>query len=135
MSSVCGALQQLAGWQSLFYATLVLTLLLLPGAVYALPDTESSGDRSFDVPGGILLGFTAGLFLFGITQGQGAGFASPSSWGSFVGAALAAVGFAWRITRARHPFVSPALFRNRGDVAGGGVGVFSLFRQPFWPSF
>ena len=28
-----GALQQLAGWQSLFYATLVLTLLLLPGAL------------------------------------------------------------------------------------------------------
>jgi len=123
---VGGALQQLAGWQSLFYATLVLTLLLLPGAVYALPDTESSGDRSFDVPGGILLGLAAGLFLFGITQGQGAGFASFSSWGSFVGAALAAVGFAWRITGARHPFVSPSLFRNRRYVAAVIVGYFSV---------
>ena len=123
---VGGALQQLAGWQSLFYATLVLTLLLLPGAVYALPDTESSGDRSFDVPGGILLGLAAGLFLFGITQGQGAGFASVSSWGSFVGAALAAVGFAWRITGARHPFVSPSLFRNRRYVAAVIVGYFSM---------
>ena len=123
---VGGALQQLAGWQSLFYATLVLTLLLLPGAVYALPDTESSGDRSFDVPGGILLGLTAGLFLFGITQGQGAGFASFSSWGSFVGAAFAAVGFAWRITGARHPFVSPSLFRNRRYVAAVIVGYFSM---------
>ena len=123
---VGGALQQLAGWQSLFYATLVLTLLLLPGAVYALPDTESSGDRSFDVPGGILLGLAAGLFLFGITQGQGAGFASFSSWGSFVGAALAAVGFAWRITGARHPFVSPSLFRNRRYVAAVIVGYFSM---------
>jgi DHA2 family metal-tetracycline-proton antiporter-like MFS transporter len=123
---VGGALQQLAGWQSLFYATLVLTLLLLPGAFYALPDTESSGDRSFDVPGGILLGLAAGLFLFGITQGQGAGFASFSSWGSFVGAALAAVGFAWRITGARHPFVSPSLFRNRRYVAAVIVGYFSM---------
>ena len=123
---VGGALQQLAGWQSLFYATLVLTLLLLPGAVYALPDTESSGDRSFDVPGGILLGLTAGLFLFGITQGQGAGFASFSSWGSFVGATFAAVGFAWRITGARHPFVSPSLFRNRRYVAAVIVGYFSM---------
>ncbi len=123
---VGGALQQIAGWQSLFYATLVLTLLLLPGAFYALPDTESSGDRSFDVPGGILLGLAAGLFLFGITQGQVAGFASPSSWGSFVGSALAAVGFAWRITSARQPFVSPALFRNRGYVAAVIVGYFSM---------
>src|SRR5215208_4930530 len=123
---VGGALQQLAGWQSLFYATLVLTLLLLPGAVYALPDTESSGDRSFDVPGGILLGLAAGLFLFGITQGQGAGFTSFSSWGSFVGAALAAAGFVWRITTATHPFVSPSLFRNPGFVAATMVGFFSM---------
>jgi DHA2 family metal-tetracycline-proton antiporter-like MFS transporter/DHA2 family florfenicol/chloramphenicol resistance protein-like MFS transporter len=123
---VGGALQQLAGWQSLFYATLALTLLLLPGAFYALPETRSSGERSFDVPGGILLGSAAGLFLFGITQGQVAGFASISSWGSFAGAAIAAVGFAWRITGAEHPFVSPALFRNRGYVAAVIVGYFSM---------
>jgi DHA2 family metal-tetracycline-proton antiporter-like MFS transporter len=121
-----GVLQQLAGWHSLFYATLFLTLLLLPGAFYALPETEPSGERSFDVPGGILLGFAAGLFLFGITQGQVAGFASISSWGSFAGAALAAVGFAWRITGAEHPFVSPALFKNRGYVAAVVVGYFSM---------
>jgi DHA2 family metal-tetracycline-proton antiporter-like MFS transporter len=123
---VGGVLQQLAGWQSLFYGTLALTLVLLPAALYVLPDTEPTGDRSFDVPGGILLGLAAGLFLFGITQGQGAGFGSPSSWGSFGGAALAAVGFAWRITGARHPFVSPSLFRNRGYVAAVIVGYFSM---------
>jgi MFS transporter, DHA2 family, metal-tetracycline-proton antiporter len=123
---VGGVLQQLAGWQSLFYATLALTLLLLPGAFYALPETRSSGERSFDLPGGILLGSAAGLFLFGITQGQVAGFASLSSWGSFAGAALAAVGFAWRITGAEHPFVSPALFKNRGYVAAVIVGYFSM---------
>jgi MFS transporter, DHA2 family, metal-tetracycline-proton antiporter len=123
---VGGALQQLAGWQALFYGTLFLTLLLLPAAFYALPETESAGDRSFDVPGGILLGLAAGLFLFGITQGQGAGFGSVSSWGSFAGAALAAAGFAWRITTADHPFVSPALFENRGYVAAVIVGFFSM---------
>ena len=123
---VGGVIQQLAGWQSLFYATLTLTLLLLPGALYALPNTESSGDRSFDVPGGILLGLAAGLFLFGITQGQVAGFGSISSWGSFAGAALAAMGFAWRITSARHPFVAPALFKNRGYVAAVTVGFLSM---------
>jgi DHA2 family metal-tetracycline-proton antiporter-like MFS transporter len=123
---VGGVLQQLAGWQSLFYATLALTLLLLPGALYALPKTESSEDRSFDVPGGVLLGLAAGLFLFGITQGQTAGFAAASSWGSFAAAALAAVGFAWRITSAEHPFVSPALFRNPPYVAAVVVGFFSM---------
>jgi DHA2 family metal-tetracycline-proton antiporter-like MFS transporter len=123
---VGGVLQELAGWHSLFYATLLLTLLLIPGAFYALPETGSSGERNFDVPGGILLGLAAGLFLFGITQGQVAGFASVSSWGSFAGAALAAAGFAWRITNTRHPFVSPTLFRNRAYVAAVIVGFFSM---------
>jgi MFS transporter, DHA2 family, metal-tetracycline-proton antiporter len=123
---VGGALQQVAGWQSLFYGTLTLTLLLLPGAFYALPNTESAGERSFDVPGGVLLGLAAGLFLFGITQGQVAGFASVSSWGSFAGAALAATGFAWRISSAEHPFVSPTLFENRGYVAAVIVGYLSM---------
>jgi DHA2 family metal-tetracycline-proton antiporter-like MFS transporter len=123
---VGGALEELAGWHSLFYATLLLTLLLLPGALRVLPHTEPSGERSFDLPGGILLGLAAGLFLFGITQGQVAGFGSASSWGSFAGSALAAAGFVWRITGARHPFVSPALFRNRGYVAAVILGYFSM---------
>jgi DHA2 family metal-tetracycline-proton antiporter-like MFS transporter len=123
---VGGTLEQLAGWHSLFYGTLFLTLLLLPGALYALPETEPTGEPGFDVPGGVLLGLAAGLFLFGITQGQVAGFASISSWASFAGAALAAVGFAWRITGAEHPFVSPALFENRGYVAAVILGYFSM---------
>ena len=123
---VGGTLEQLAGWHSLFYGTLFLTLLLLPGTLYALPETEPTGESGFDVLGGVLLGLAAGLFLFGITQGQVAGFASVSSWGSFAGAALAAVGFALRITGAEHPFVSPALFENWGYVASVIVGYFSM---------
>ncbi|MDF2704122.1 MAG: major facilitator superfamily 1 [Rubrobacteraceae bacterium] len=123
---VGGALEQVAGWHSLFYAVLFLMLILIPGAAYALPHTESAGERGFDVPGGLLLGLAAGLFLFGITQGQVAGFGSFSSWGSFLGSALAAAGFAWRITSSEHPFVSPALFRNRGYVAAVIVGFLSM---------
>jgi DHA2 family metal-tetracycline-proton antiporter-like MFS transporter/DHA2 family florfenicol/chloramphenicol resistance protein-like MFS transporter len=36
------------------------------------------------------------------------------------------VGFAWRITRAEQPFVSPALFGNGGYVAAVIVGYFSM---------
>ena len=123
---VGGVVDSTLGWHYLFYGTLLLTLLLIPFALRELPHTESTEDRSFDLPGGILLGLAAGLFLFGITQGQVAGFASFTSWGSFVGAALAATGFVWRITTAAHPFVSPSLFRNPGFVAATMVGFFSM---------
>ncbi len=121
-----GAVDALAGWQALFYGTLLLALVLVPITLYELPETVPSKDRSFDLPGGILLGFAAGLFLFGITQGQVAGFGSITSWGSFLGAALSAIGFARRITSASHPFVSPKLFNNTGFMAAVIVGFFSM---------
>ncbi|MDX6381429.1 MAG: transporter, family, metal-tetracycline-proton antiporter [Rubrobacteraceae bacterium] len=121
-----GVVDSVAGWHVLFYGTMLLTFILIPIAFYVLPETETSDERSFDLPGGILLGLTAGLFLFGITQGEVTGFGSVTSWGSFLGAALAAAGFARRITSASHPFVSPSLFRNTGFVAAVIVGFFSM---------
>ena len=123
---VGGVLGQIVGWRALFAGTLVLMLLLIPFARRVLPDGGSKDEQRFDLLGGILLGLGAGLFLFGVTQGQAAGFASISSWGSFLGAALALAAFARRINRVRHPFVSPALFTNRPYVAAVIVGFFSM---------
>ncbi len=123
---VGGVVGQLLGWRALFLGSLVLMLLLLPFAQRVLPNGGSEDERRFDLIGGILLGLGAGLFLFGITQGQGVGFASSSSWGSFLGAALALAGFVWRINGVPHPFVSPALFKNRAYVAAVLVGFFSM---------
>lgn len=124
---VGGIIQQTIGWHFLFVGTLVLALLLIPGALWVLPAGGAGGERQFDLAGGVLLGLTAGLFLFGITQGQAAGFGAVTAWGSFLGAALAAAGFVWRITSAPNPFVSPVLFRNRAYVAALIVGFCSMF--------
>jgi DHA2 family metal-tetracycline-proton antiporter-like MFS transporter/DHA2 family florfenicol/chloramphenicol resistance protein-like MFS transporter len=123
---VGGLVESFAGWHALFYGTLLLTLFLILGAWFVLPHTMPTGEHGFDLPGGILLGLAAGLFLFGITQGQVAGFASATSWGSFAGSALAAVLFAWRITSAAHPFVSPELFKNGAFVAAVLIGFFTM---------
>ncbi|MDQ3411957.1 MAG: MFS transporter, partial [Chloroflexota bacterium] len=122
-----GVVEEAAGWHYLFYGTLVVALLLIPGVLRVLPDGGSGGERRFDLTGGVLLGLTAGLFLFGITQGQAAGFGAVSAWGSFLGSALAAAGFVWRITGTPDPFVAPALFRNRAYVAALIVGFCSMF--------
>jgi len=123
---VGGAVGTLIGWHYLFVGTLVLTALLIPAALYVLPGDSPEEARGFDLPGGILLGLAAGLFLFGITRGQIAGFGSAGSWGSFAGSALAAAGFGWRIRSAAEPFVSPALFENREYVAAVVVGYFCM---------
>jgi MFS transporter, DHA2 family, metal-tetracycline-proton antiporter len=122
---VGGFVEQFLGWHYLFYGVLVMALLLIPGSLRLLPHTSEEW-RSFDLTGGLLLGLASGLFLFGVTQGQGEGFGSPSSWGSFLGAALAALLFARRIGSVPDPFVSPKLFRNRVYTAAVLVGFFSM---------
>lgn len=124
---VGGLVGQLLGWRALFLGALALMLLVLPLAVRVLPDDKTPGERQFDLLGGVLLGLSAGLFLFGITQGQAAGFGSFTSWGSFAGAVLALIGFVWRINTAPQPFVPPVLFRNSAYVAALLVGFFAMF--------
>jgi DHA2 family metal-tetracycline-proton antiporter-like MFS transporter len=121
-----GTVGSLVGWHYLFIGTFILTVALIPAALYVLPDDSPEEARGFDLPGGILLGLAAGLFLFGITRGQVSGFGSAGSWGSFAGSALAALGFGWRIRRSAEPFVSPTLFENRAYVAAVVVGYFCM---------
>ena len=123
---VGGVVGTLAGWHYLFIGTFVLGVALIPAVIYVLPSEEPGVVQGFDLPGGILIGLAAGLFLFGITQGQVAGFGSPGCWASFAGAALAAAGFARRITHAEEPFVSPTLFRNGPFVSTVVVGFFCM---------
>ena len=123
---VGGAVGQALGWRALFAGSLALMLLLIPLAQRVLPAARGDSQRRFDLLGGALLGLSTGLFLFGITQGQAAGFGVAWSWGSFLGAALAAAGFIWRINAAPEPFVPPALFANRAYVALMLVGFFAM---------
>ncbi len=134
---VGGVIAGIAGWQSLFFVTLVLALVLAAGAWRVLPDAVSDHPAApnnvlealhrFDVPGGLLLASAAGLALFGVTEGQVAGFTSPVTWGSFSLSVVAAVGFVWRIRSAPEPFVSPGLFRNSAFLAAVIVGFFMMF--------
>ena len=121
-----GVVGQFLGWRALFVGTLVLALALIPFARRVLPQGDPAAERTFDLVGGVLLGLAAGLFLFGVTQGQDAGFGSSASWGSFVGAAVSASLFVVRISGASHPFVSPALFGNRGYVLAVLVGFLAM---------
>ena len=124
---VGGGVGQVADWRILFIGTLLLALLIIPGVWRVLPDGGSGGERGFDLAGGALLGLAAGLMIFGVTQGQAAGFGSITSWGVVLGGVVTAAGFAWRITHVADPFVSPRLFRNRAYVAAGLVAFFTMF--------
>lgn len=126
-----GVVGQYLGWNSLFWFTLLLALMIVIGAFYALPTitpTDVAGsNKNFDLIGGLLLGLTVGLLLFGITQGEAAGFSSFSSLTSLICSLVALLGFIWRIATIEHPFVPPVLFKNKDYVITVVVAFFSMF--------
>ena len=121
-----GGLGQLVGWRGLFLVTCCAAVLLIPAVLRVLPTGAPGTDRPFDLAGGVLLGLGAGLLLFGVTQGQGAGFTAPSSWGSLLAAVVAGALFLRRTRKARHPFVDPALFRHRAYATAVGTVFLAM---------
>lgn len=129
-----GVIGGIAGWRALFFGTLALALALIPGALRVLSENSPGLGLGFgdtlsriDLLGGSLFGAAVGLFLLGVTRAQTAGVSSPSSWGAFLLATLAAVGFAARIRSAEHPFAPPALFRNTGFLSAALVSFCIQF--------
>jgi DHA2 family metal-tetracycline-proton antiporter-like MFS transporter/DHA2 family florfenicol/chloramphenicol resistance protein-like MFS transporter len=114
------------GWRMLFLAPVAVSIAVVLLGQRAFPNTRLTDERRFDVAGGALLAVAMGLFLFGITQGQGAGYGSFIPVASFLGTIVAATGFVLRITTASHPFAPPSLFRNRPYVRLMATGVFNM---------
>ncbi|MGH2236571.1 MFS transporter, partial [Enterococcus faecalis] len=76
--------------------TFLLAKLFDIGAYNALPrikPAESVGwNKNIDYIGGLFLGLTVGLLLFGITQGETTGFSSFSSLTRLIGSVLPLLG-------------------------------------------
>ena len=128
-----GLISGVAGWQSLFYVTLVLSLLVLVAGVYVLPDRisdeprEDASIRRLDLPGGLLLAGTAGFLLFGITQAETMGISSPLVWACLLLAVLAAMAFAWHIRTTPEPFIAPTIFTSRLFLTAASIGFLAQF--------
>jgi DHA2 family metal-tetracycline-proton antiporter-like MFS transporter/DHA2 family florfenicol/chloramphenicol resistance protein-like MFS transporter len=128
-----GLIAGAAGWQALFYVTLGLSLVVLAASIYVLPDrisdepVEDATLRRLDLPGGLLLGGTAGFLLFGVTQAETMGLSSFLVWGCLLLAALAGASFAWHIRTTPEPFISPRIFASRSFLAAALVGFLAQF--------
>jgi EmrB/QacA subfamily drug resistance transporter len=110
---VGGAVTSGWSWQYIFWLNVPVGMVLIPLAWWKL--SESRGIRSpLDLVGVVLV--SAGLFgvVYGLVQGNGRGWTSPSVMGGFVlgSAALLAFG-AWEL-RSSAPMLDIRLFRHRG---------------------
>ncbi len=103
--TIAGFVAETFGWESLFLLSLGLPLAL-PLYLKLLPE-DKGHDVSIDFLGGVLLASGSAFLLITITHFSLLFFAiSMVSWGLF----------AWRLLRAKHPFIQLSLFRNQRYV-------------------
>ncbi|WP_141578899.1 MFS transporter [Actinomadura sp. WMMA1423] len=122
---VGGAVLEGISWEWIFWINVPAGLVLIP--LSALLLRESRGPRPHLDPVGLLL---AGAGLFGLTWGAvrapSVGWTDPEVIGTLAAGTVLVAAFAGWETRAPHPMLPPAYFRNRAFTTANAV-IFCQF--------
>jgi EmrB/QacA subfamily drug resistance transporter len=131
---VGGAIVHGIDWSWIFWVNVPIGLLAIPLVQGRLD--ESFGERvGLDIPGVALITAAAFGFVWGLVQGNSAGWGSVQVVGSLVAGALSAAAFVRWELRAREPMLPMRFFRSRTFTAGNAAIFFvlgSLFADVFF---
>lgn len=115
LGMVLGGAVTLISWRATLVMAGPVALLVLFIAPFVLPPDQQNGKSraSFDWAGALTITPGLLLFVFGVTNASGAGFAAPLTWGPLVAALVLIVLFL--VVEARHhdPMVPLSIFRRR----------------------
>ncbi len=138
---VGGALTQFFGWRSIFLINPPIILAMLFFARALPPERPTGTSSSIDVRGALLLTASIAAFIFGLSNGEQAGFADPLTIGALV-AAVALGGWFFVAERGvAEPMVPRSISSSRprqaavavmlllGAVIAGYVYFVSLYLQ------
>lgn len=115
-----GAIAQGAAWQWIFWINIPIGLIVIPLAYRRIPESFGAG-TAIDGTGVVLVTGAALGLVFGLMQGNVAGWGSGEVLGALgAGLLLAACFVAWEL-RARQPMVPMRLFRSRAFSSGVGA--------------
>ena len=114
---VGGFLVSLLGWRSIFFATILVTLIALSLTVLVLKGRASTQrgsakEAAFDWLGAVLSSGALVVLLLAMTNGHELGWTSPLVAGGLVTAVVLFAGFCWWDLQATDPMLELDLFRN-----------------------
>jgi MFS family permease len=136
---VGGLLVQHLGWEYCFYVNVPVGAAALVMTVLVLRETPPSpAARSFDIPGVATLSGALFLLIWGLVKGSGYGWGSSRELGFLGGAALLALLFVVRESRAAQPLLPLRLFRSVSLSAGTVLVIllmFAMFGAMFFMTF
>jgi EmrB/QacA subfamily drug resistance transporter len=136
---VGGLLVQHLGWTYCFYVNVPVAAAALAMGLPVLRETRpSAAAASFDIPGIAALSGALFALIWGLIKGSGYGWTSAKTLAFFAAAALLALLFAWRESRAARPLLPLRLFRSSSLSAGVVLVLllmFALFGAMFFMTF
>ncbi|MEZ5649705.1 MAG: DHA2 family efflux MFS transporter permease subunit [Burkholderiaceae bacterium] len=138
--SLGGILTEWYDWRWVFFINLPFGMLALLGMVLFLPESELDRSRRFDLFGFALLALAIGSLQMMLDRGQSLDWFSS---GEIIAEAILSAAcfylFIAHITTSAHPFIDPALFRDRNFAVGlmliFVVGVILLATMALLPPF
>lgn len=114
-----GALVEASSWRWVFLVNLPLGLVALVVARRGLVESRASGRRRVpDLRGALLLAAALGFLTLGLIKGPDWGWTAAATFGCFLAALAAMLGF---VVSSRHhpaPLIEPAFLRIQSFVAG-----------------
>ncbi|GAA4924355.1 EmrB/QacA subfamily drug resistance transporter [Actinomycetospora succinea] len=139
-----GVLNEVAGWQGLFWLDAAIAAVCIPWVMAAVPESrDPDRPRSVDLAGTVLVAAILAPLIFAVTEGSTWGWASPATLGCLAVSVLAVVGFVLVERRVTAPLIDLALLRNlllvvstvailigAGAIAGISFLISLYFQSP-----
>ncbi|WP_027518951.1 MFS transporter [Bradyrhizobium sp. WSM1417] len=120
---VGGALITLVGWRAIFLVNLPVGLVGLWLSWRYASETTRARSREIDLPGQLAAIGALGALAGAIIEGGALGWDHPAVVAAFVAAAILAVLFVWRESRAAQPMLPLSLFGHRLFALTSLVGL------------
>ncbi|HSE29709.1 MAG TPA: MFS transporter [Candidatus Saccharimonadales bacterium] len=137
-----GLITQTLGWEWCFFVNVPVGIITILGILKYVPvDQKGTASKHLDLPGAVLITLGLMTLVFGLTQAPESGWFSSAVITPLVASAAMIALFIWNETRAKHPLIPLAIFKQRNitganlvmlTFVAGGLGLFffaSLFVQ------
>ena len=122
-----GVLTDLLSWEWIFFVNVPVGIAALILTPFLLSESLDKHGQGFDIPGAVLVTSGLSVLVLGITQGNGWGWDSAATIGTFAAAAVLLLAFVGWESRVKDPLVPFSIFRlqtlTAANVAGFILGT------------
>lgn len=121
-----GVLTGVVSWRWAFFINVVVAIIVLATAPFALRERPAERRPRLDTPGAVTVTLALVALVYGITTAGEDGWGSPRGWGPILAAVILFAIFLVIESRVAEPLVAPALLRRNSVAWGNFAGLLAF---------